>query len=134
MVQFNDPFIANLSREFDKIFAQPQKATYPPYNVIHFDKTNEYILEFAVAGFTKEDIEITLHSHVLTIKGEKKEVEFGNGGHYLHKGIANRKFVRQFTLPENAEVTSAGVNNGILGVAIIEHVPEEKKPKNIKIN
>ena len=134
MVHFNDPFIANLSREFDKIFAQPQKATYPPYNVIHFDKTSDYILEFAVAGFTKENIEVTLHNHVLTIKGEKPDIEFGDGGHYLHQGIANRKFVRQFNLPENAEVTSAGVTNGILSIAIVENIPEEKKPKNIEIH
>jgi HSP20 family molecular chaperone IbpA len=58
MVHFNDPLIANLSREFDKIFAQSVKGNYPPYNVIHFDKTNDYILEFAVAGFTKENLSL----------------------------------------------------------------------------
>lgn len=131
MVIVRDPF-ATLSQEFDKMFAQVTKPTnnYPPYNIVKLDEDN-FIMEFAVAGFTKDEIEVIVHKGVLTAKGEKKED--AEDINYVYKGIAARKFSRSFTLPEHTDVTGAEVNNGILVVNLKREVPEEQKPKTIKI-
>ena len=130
MVITANPF--GLSQEFDKIWAQTfNTATqaYPPYNVIRINE-NKIVLEFAVAGFKKDDISITTEKSVLSIKAEKQESDEKK---YLHKGIAARKFSRSFNLPEYYEVESAGFEDGILYIDLIRNIPEEKKPKNISI-
>lgn len=131
MVIFNDPF-ASLVQEFEKTFAQPAKASYPPYNVIKVD-SDEWILEFAVAGLNKDHISVTTHKGVLTIENDTTNLDLPEGQEYLHKGIANRKFVRSFTLPEHTEVLKAESRDGILSVTLVRSVPEEMKPKTIEI-
>ena len=130
MVIFNDPFIGNLAQEFEKVFAQPVKATYPPYNVNKISDEH-LVLEFALAGFNRAGIDISVEKDVLTIKGERQEDE---GATYIHKGIAARKFTRSFTLPEYFEVDRAKMIDGILYVDLYKNVPEEQKPKSIKIS
>jgi len=133
MVIYTDPF-ATLSQEFDKMFAQPTRATYPPYNVIHSKEKNEWYLEFALAGFEKDDVTITTDKNVLTVAGETKEdKELPEDIRYVYKGIAGRKFTRSFTLPEYAEVAKAELKHGILTIDLVINVPEEKKPKTITI-
>jgi molecular chaperone IbpA len=133
MVIYTDPF-ATLSQEFDKMFAQPNRATYPPYNVIHSKEKNEWYLEFALAGFEKDDVTITTDKNVLTVAGETKEDnELPEDIRYVYKGIAGRKFTRSFTLPEYAEVAKAELKHGILTIDLVINVPEEKKPKTITI-
>lgn len=133
MVIYTDPFAA-LSQEFDKMFAQPTRATYPPYNVIHSKEKNEWYLEFALAGFEKDDVTITTDKNVLTVSGETKEdKELPEDIRYVYKGIAGRKFTRSFTLPEYAEVAKAELNHGILTIDLVINIPEEKKPKTITI-
>ncbi len=129
MVIFNDPFVS-LAQEFEKVFTQPVKATYPPYNVIKVDE-DEWIIEFAVAGLNKNHLDVTLHNRILTVKSNSEQTEVPD---YLHKGIANRKFVRSFTLPEHTEVLKAETRDGILSITLVRVVPEEKKPKSIKID
>lgn len=122
-----DPFVT-----LDKMFAStntPAKPTYPPYNVVKVDD-DKFVMEFAAAGFTKYDMDISVEKGVITIKGEKKDEE----KEYLHKGIASRKFIRSFTLPEYFEVDRAGMKDGILYIDLIRNIPEEKKPKKISIN
>jgi molecular chaperone IbpA len=121
-----DPFAA-----LDKMFASTTtpKPSYPPYNVVKIDD-DKFVMEFAAAGFTKEDIDISIEKGVITIKGEKKDEE----KEYLHKGIAARKFIRSFTLPEYFEVDRAGMEHGILYIDLIRNIPEEKKPKKIAIS
>jgi molecular chaperone IbpA len=133
MVIFNEPFIGNLAQEFEKVFTQPVKATYPPYNVIRNTEDDSLILEFAVAGFAKKEIDITVDKGTLHIDGVL-ENGLEPGLEYVHKGIATRRFSRSFNLPEYYEVNSASVNNGILYINLVKNVPEEKKPKSIKID
>ena len=134
MVIFNDPFYGGLAQEIEKaFFGQPVKATYPPYNVVQVD-SDEWILEFAVAGLNKDDLEITTHKGVLTIKNDTTTADLPEGQKYLHKGIANRKFTRSFSLPEYTEVLKAETRDGILAITLVRSVPEEKKPKVIEIN
>jgi molecular chaperone IbpA len=128
MVIFNDPFVS-LAQEFEKVFTQPTKATYPPYNVNKISDEH-LVLEFALAGFNRGGIDISVEKDVLTIKGERTEDE---GANYIHKGIAARKFTRSFTLPEYFEVDRASMIDGILYVDLYKNVPEEKKPKKITI-
>jgi molecular chaperone IbpA len=125
---FKDPFFADWNKMFGTAASAPVK-TYPPYNVVKIND-DKVVMEFAVAGFSRKDIDITTEKNVLTIKGEKPETDEKE---YLHKGIAARKFTRSFTLPEFYEVESAGYEDGILYIDLIKNVPEEKKPKSIKI-
>ena len=135
----NTPF-GTLSQEFDKLFnttvATPAihaiPGNYPPLNIIKIDN-DEFVMEFAVAGFTKEDIEITTHKGELTVSGEKKDKELSEGAVYIQKGIAARKFVRKFTLPEYTEVLSAKAEDGILTINLVRSIPEEQKPKTVTI-
>ncbi len=123
------PF-GSLAQEFEKVFHTSTNTTYPPYNIVKIDE-DKVVMEFAVAGFKKDDISITTEKSVLTIKAEKPEAEEKN---YLHKGIAARKFSRSFTLPEYYEVEKAGFEDGILYIDLVRNIPEEKKPKTISIN
>ena len=128
MVIFNDPFVS-LAQEFEKVFTQPTKATYPPYNVNKISDEH-LVLEFALAGFNRGGIDISVEKDVLTIKGERTE---DDGANYIHKGIAARKFTRSFNLPEYFEVDRASMTDGILYIDLYKNVPEEKKPKKITI-
>ena len=130
MVITANPF--GLSQEFDKIWTQAlnTNATYPPYNVVKVSD-EKIVIEFAIAGFKRSEIDITTEKNVLTIKAEHSPSEPEKT--YLHKGIAARKFSRSFTLPEFYEVESAGFEDGILYIDLIKNVPEDKKPKTILI-
>jgi molecular chaperone IbpA len=132
------PF-GGLGLDIDKFFSIDSRntATYPPYNVIrHGDGsvTDEYLLEFAVAGFKKKNIKIRVEKNILSVTGEMPERKFEDGEGYLHKGIAGRKFSRSFTLPEYVEVSGAEMEDGILYINLIKEIPEEKKPKEITIS
>lgn len=125
----NDPFFIGFDKFFDRLSnTTNQQSGFPPYNVRKIDE-DTYVVELAVAGFNKHSIDITEHNGVLTIKGERPEdVE-----EYVHKGIAGRKFTRTFTMAEYMYVDSADLNDGMLYVVVKRDVPEEKKPKTIKI-
>jgi molecular chaperone IbpA len=127
------PF-GGLGLDIDKFFSQTTSApTYPPHNVIKFTD-DEYVLQFAVAGFKKPDIEITTKDGNLHVSGYMAEPQFDEGQGYVHKGIAGRKFKRAFTLPDYFEVDGATMEDGILNISLIKNVPEEQKPKQIAID
>jgi molecular chaperone IbpA len=126
------PF-GGLGLDIDRFFSATSTApAYPPYNVIKFSD-EDYVMEFAVAGFKRNDISITTEKSVLTVKGEKEDPEFDKDSGYVHKGIAGRKFSRSFTLPEYFEVVGAEMEDGMLLITLERQIPEEKKPKEIKI-
>ena len=87
-------------------------------------------MSLAVAGFSKDNINISIDNDSLIIKGELVEV---TDAEVIHKGIAGRKFTRTFALGEYMEVTGAKLEDGLLTINITRIVPEEKKPKTIKI-
>jgi molecular chaperone IbpA len=124
----NSPF-GTLGLDIDKFFqTAPTAQAFPPYNVVKIDD-DKLVMEFAVAGFKKNDIGITTEKNVLTVKADKGADEKA----YVHKGIAARKFTRAFTLPEYFEVDDAWFEDGILYIDLIRNIPEEKKPKTITI-
>lgn len=130
---FNDPFLIGFTREFDRLNSIQKtnsKVSYPPYNVLKYDEDN-YSLELAVAGFEKDEIEVTVKDGSLIISGEKLGPEVED--YFLYRGIATRKFTRSFALGEFMEVNKAKMDNGILSIPITRVIPEEKKPKQISI-
>jgi molecular chaperone IbpA len=125
----NDPFFIGFDRMFDRLSGTThQQSGFPPYNVRKQDE-DTFVVELAIAGYNKSSLEITEHDGTLSIKGERPEDE----EEYLHKGIAGRKFTRTFALGEYMYVSSAELLDGILSVVVKRDVPEEKKPKTIKI-
>jgi len=121
-----DRMFEDLNREFTNTKSQG----YPPYNVIQ-ENDDEYTISLAIAGFSMDDLDITLEKNVLTIEGTSPEVP--EGKNYLHKGIGNRNFRRQFTLAEHIEVEDAELENGMLHINLVRNVPEAQKPKKISI-
>ena len=126
----NDPFFLGFGDQFARWTVNKKTvSSFPPYNVKKIDEDN-YLIELAVAGYDRDDIDIKVEKDTLIIKGGKendKEAE------YLHKGIAGRDFTQTFTLGEYMIVKSASLDNGMLNVKIEREVPEEAKPRQIKI-
>jgi molecular chaperone IbpA len=128
---FRDPFFIgfdNLTR-FSNVYRESSHQSYPPYNLVKIDDDN-YQLSLALAGFSKDEVNVSVENGSLIVKGEKKE-EYSN--QILHKGIATRKFTRTFALGEYMEVDRAEMADGILNIFVERNIPEEKKPKTIKI-
>ena len=101
---------------------------FPPYNVIKVDE-DTFLIEFAIAGFSKENVKVSQEKNALVIEGSMEDEE----KEYLHKGIATRSFSRVIALAEYVEVTGAEFQNGILSVTLERILPEEEQPKTIKI-
>ena len=102
---------------------------YPPYNLIR-DGEN-YTLELALAGFTEKDLTVELKDNKLSI--ENKRDDATQNEDYIHRGIASRYFRREWLLHDDVVVKSAELNNGMLSISLEKIIPEEKKPKIIKI-
>lgn len=131
-----DPFKLNTtSIGFDKLVKEFQNTaaktlqTYPPYNI---KKTGNdtYVIEMAIAGFGKSDIEITLEDNKLLISGAMNSDEEAE---YLHKGIAQRPFSHEFKLADRVEVDSAEMVNGLLRIWL-DTLAYQKKTKKINID
>ena len=127
---FNDPFFLGFNDQFVR-WESNKKTTsqFPPYNVKKVDEDN-YIIELAVAGYSREDIDVKVEKDTLTIKSEKQKDEKSD---FLHRGIAGRNFTQHFTLGEYMTVKSALLENGMLIINIERELPDEAKPKTIKI-
>jgi len=130
---FKDPFFIGFDRALDTwSHAQTVSSAtnYPPYNVIKVDEDN-FVVELAVAGFAKTDIDVSTADGKLIVKGELSTED--NDSKFIHRGIAARKFTREWALGEYMEVKAAELKDGMLKIDIVRILPEEKKPKIIKI-
>ena len=126
-----DKFASRLQQTVD-LLANSSMSTYPPFNM---KKTNDnvYVIEVAVAGFAKQDIELTLEENKLKIAGRSSITEEAIP-EYLHKGISDRPFERSFILNDNVVVNNAQFVNGLLKIWLEHVIPEDKKPKKIHIS
>ena len=120
---------------FDRMFSHLERMrgvlpTYPPHDLLKTDAG--YQIEMAIAGFSKDDLTIELKDDILAIKGELKNED--KHPEYLHKGIAERKFVKNFSLCEHADVSDITLRDGVLMIQITINVPEKEKPKLLPIN
>jgi len=116
---------------FDEVYTHASAPTYPPYNIIKTDDEH-YAIQIAIAGFSKDDIEIESKENTLVVKTKEKE-DVKDETNYLHKGISNRAFTRSFTLADDVVVKGATFENGLLNVELERIIPEEKKPRIIDI-
>ena len=129
-----DPF-KNMTVGFDDIFdqlsslSQYEIPNYPPYNIKKVDK-DKYQLDMALAGFSKDDVKVEIKENILTVSASSSDKEDDS---FVHKGIAKRAFKRQWTLAEHLEVGDAKLKDGVLTVDMKLNLPEEKKPRTIKI-
>lgn len=105
---------------------------YPPYNIERVDE-NAFAIEIAVAGFREEDLDIETKEGLLTVAARKGESEDGDGREYLHRGIAQRSFIRRFQLADHVIVTGASLDHGVLRIDLVRELPEAKKPRKIEI-
>ena len=101
---------------------------YPPYNIRKVED-NKYVIELAVAGFGRSDIEVTLENNKLIISGNTAD----DSDNFLFKGIASRAFTRTFALDDHIEIENAEMMNGMLRIALEKIIPEHKKPRKIEV-
>lgn len=121
-----------LNQMLDAAQAIDGSAGYPPYNIEKIDD-DSYGVTMAVAGFSEDDLDVTVKDNVLIVTGriESKEKD---GRRYLHRGIATRAFERRFELADHIHVTGARLENGLLHLDLVREVPEEMKPRKIAIS
>ena len=116
---------------FDCVFNLNESSTsYPPYNIIK--SNNNYTITMAIAGFTKDEVDISVEENELSVKGvsnnSDEKIEF------LHKGIAARNFERKFQLADTIKVIDASYENGLLNIFLEREIPEHQKSRKIEIN
>ena len=140
ILNFTDPFFTTRVLGFEPLFDRLQRlsessdrsSSYPPYNIRK--DGNHFAIEIAVAGLTKNDIEIELADGVLSVGYDGTKTEVINGqNEVVYQGIAQRAFKQQFTLAEDVIVQGAELVNGLLTVSLEKIIPEEKKPRMIEI-
>jgi len=130
-----DKFFVGFEDQFNRIAKMHDDLTknipnYPPYNI---KKTgdNTYVIELAVAGFARQDIEIELEDGKMIVRGKVESADAEDS--YLFKGIAARPFTRTFALEDQVEVKDAEMFNGMLKVFLERIIPEHKKPKKVEV-
>jgi molecular chaperone IbpA len=122
--------------ELMRVSAQQGNNNYPPYNIVQVND-DEYMISLAVAGFGFDNLSVTKDKKFLIIEGTHSVAKLADEDDanytYLHKGISNRDFRREFQLADHVEITNAHLELGILSVHLRREVPEEAKPKTIAI-
>jgi molecular chaperone IbpA len=123
----------NMFDELMRVSAQQSSTNYPPYNIVQIND-DEYMISLAVAGFGLDNLSVTKDKKFLIIEGKEYQSDSEKiVPNYLHKGISNRDFRREFQLADHVEIINAHLELGILSVHLKREVPEEAKPKAIAI-
>ena len=120
---------------FESMFSDvPSLSTnYPPYNIVKTSE-NDYLIEVALAGFSKDDIAVVVENGMLTVEAVLvDEQSDSNGAEVLHKGISKRYFKRSFSISDDVEVREAVLKDGLLRISMEKIIPEGKKRKEITI-
>ena len=123
----------NMFDELMRVNAQQSSTNYPPYNIVQINE-DEYMISLAVAGFALDNLSVTKDKKFLIIEGKEYQSDCEKiVPNYLHKGISNRDFRREFQLADHVEIGNAHLELGILNVHLKREVPEDAKPKTIAI-
>jgi molecular chaperone IbpA len=124
----------NMFDELMRVSAQQGNTNYPPYNIVQVNE-DEYMISLAVAGFGLDNLSVVKDKKFLIIEGKEYQTDSEKiEPNYLHKGISNRDFRREFQLADHVEITNAHLELGILNVHLKREVPEEARPKTIAIS
>ena len=118
----------SIFNELDRVRSLPT-TNYPPYNIRKGAGEDTYLIELAVAGFSEEDVNVSVKENNLTITGELGDKDNG----FVHQGISQRRFSRNFVLADDVLVRGADLSNGILTVYAERVVPDEKKARIVEI-
>ena len=129
------PYAVGFDRVFDTLNRyvdnNVQSTGFPPYNIRKEGDYN-YVIEMALAGFGKKDIEVEVADGILTVRSTKENADKDDQG-MAYQGIAYRKFVRKFTVADDIVVNGGKLENGMLMIDLERVVPEEKKPRLIEV-
>jgi len=126
----------NMFDELMRVSAQQGNTNYPPYDIVQIND-DEYMISVAVAGFGHDNLSVTKDKKVLIIEGKHSRDTVDNEDattKYLHKGISERNFRREFQLADHVEISNAHLELGILNIHLKREVPEDAKPKTIAIS
>ena len=126
-------FSVGFDSVFDRFFDMDttRDSGYPPYNIRKINEA-QYVIEIALAGFSKDDIEIEVTEGNLAVRSKKEEETNGDES-FVHKGIAKRSFLRTYTLSDDVVVQGADLKDGMLIINLEKVIPDEKKPRLIQI-
>ena len=123
--------LEDMFKRLDVLADSSASTNYPPYNIIKLDDHTQ-VLEVALAGWKKEDIEVSLERWVLNISVQTKDDT--KVGEYVHKGIARRTFSRNWQLSDSVEIGDVTYENGLLSVTLRRILPEEQKRRVFDIS
>ena len=121
----------NFFDEYDNVRSS-LTANFPFYNIVK-KEDNKFDIEIALAGYDKRDIAVEYADSILTIKSVKETKSDKEKEGVIHQGIAKRTFSKVFTIADDVEIKDAELKNGLLKISLEKIVPEDKKPKTIKI-
>lgn len=125
----------NMFDEIMRVSAQQSSNNYPPYDIVQIND-DEYMVSLAVAGFGPDNLSVTKDKQFLIIEGKHVRETIENNdstSKWLHKGISERSFRREFQLADHVEIARAHLELGILSVHLKREIPEDAKPKSIAI-
>ena len=105
---------------------------YPPYDILKTDE-HSYVIELAVAGFSKKDIEVTVENGVLTVESDREDNAESSGQEIIHRGISKRYFKKSFSISDDVEIRGAELEDGLLRISMEKIIPESRKRKEISI-
>ncbi|WP_148713733.1 Hsp20 family protein [Chitinolyticbacter meiyuanensis] len=114
----------------DDALRSDAQVSYPPYN-IELVAEDQYRITMAVAGFSRDELELETERDVLKVTGRRQRSETKST--YLHRGIAARDFEHRFSLADHVKVVGASLDNGLLHIDLVREVPEALKPRRIAI-
>ncbi|HXG99928.1 MAG TPA: Hsp20 family protein [Sphingomicrobium sp.] len=121
---------------FDRLFELLENSAagqagdnYPPFDLIQLDE-NSYRISLAVAGFKRDEIDITAQQNLLIVTGRRQD---DDGSGFIHRGIATRSFERRFGLADHVQVRSADLSEGLLAIDLVREIPEAMRPRKISL-
>ena len=119
---------------FESLFNESPSlhTNYPPYDILKTDE-HSYVIELAVAGFSKKDIAVTVENGVLTVESDREGNSESNGQEIIHRGISKRYFKKSFSISDDVEIRGAELKDGLLRISMEKIIPESRKRKEISI-
>ena len=127
-------FMLGFDRMFNdtSVFAPTLDGGYPRFNILRVGKTG-FRVELAVPGWNKDDLEISLHKGLLTVRGNVKQVESGDET-FVYKGLSGKCFKRTFGVSEHVKLDKAYMERGLLCIDLHEEIPDELQPVKVSIS
>ena len=119
---------------FESLFNESPSlhTNYPPYDILKTDE-HSYVIELAVAGFSKKDIAVTVENGVLTVESDREGNSENSGQEIIHRGISKRYFKKSFSISDDVEIRGAELKDGLLRISMEKIIPESRKRKEISI-